>query len=367
MPLDGLALLFNTASVFYTIYEKWDLKNSNDQAIILLKERIETLVNQISQQGNDSNVVSSAFQSMQEIVRRLQAAISSARMIVEKYASRNGLLKVACSTKHRDSLANVMAELNGCAHDLNLVFSLRIYADAESPEERRQREARFKKEIESISINFKAALQDDGKRYESLRRANVQSHREVREDLKELSKSVNKGFKKTIVSQVRSINLSQVDDFVTLHESASRIVQRCTFTDGQHQRTCIYKYINSSTRDHVDHREVDASETEMFSLSVLSAHNYFPKLIGKLEKDDSVGILVEYVSVDGDALKEPLTLRKYLTENIVEWSERLRFMRQIISAVAHMHKHNIIHNGLNSKQILIRREPGLRSFVKEYL
>ncbi|KAI8848321.1 kinase-like domain-containing protein [Chytridium lagenaria] len=61
-------------------------------------------------------------------------------------------------------------------------------------------------------------------------------------------------------------------------------------------------------------------------------------------------VLLEYVG-DTDT---PLSLREYLRDNIVEWSERLRFMRQITLAVALMSQHNMIHGNITTTNILLQ-------------
>ncbi|KAJ3215113.1 hypothetical protein HDU67_000817 [Dinochytrium kinnereticum] len=374
----GLDILIGSARTFYEIYRLCEQRKTNDAAITLLKERIETLVASVESLAQSSDVIETAFQAMQELVRRLQAAVSSARMIIERYAESGVVKRTFFSGGHRDRLMNVSNELNGCAADLNLLMTLRVYADAESQEERVIREERLYTEMAAMNERFIRALEQDASKYDSISRAisnadstNQQLHadslRQMREvgdgihiRLNDMERQLQKRMKAFSVTQIKSIDKVQVKDYVTLFEGR-HIIQRCEFNDGDISLPCIFKYINPGNQRIIGFREVSVASTEMAVLNMLKVHPYFPKIIGRFERDpNSVGLLMEYIG-DGE---KPVTLREYLVNNMVEWSERLRFMRQLVSAVAFMHKQGIIHCGINSNDILVRKDPEYGSYIK---
>ncbi|KAI8853687.1 kinase-like domain-containing protein [Chytridium lagenaria] len=375
----GIDVLVASARTFYEIYRLCEQRKANDAAIALLKDRIDTLVASVENLSKSSEVIATAFQSMQELVRRLQAAISSARMIVERYAEANKAKRIAFSGGHRDRLMNVNNELNGCAADLNLIMSMRIFADSETLEARQLREERLNAELIAINDKFVAAIEEDALKHDAIVRAIreqsaaqqqlgadiLRQGREMSEGihdhLDDMQKQLLKRMKTMNVISARTIEKRHVSNYSTIHEGR-HIVQLCEYSDGENRIPCIFKYINPGNNRIIGYHQVDNTSTEVAALTTLKIHPYFPKMLGKFERDsNSVGILMEYV---GKPDQKPLSLRSYLTNNIVEWSERLRFMRQIVSAVAFMHKHGIVHCGLNSDDILIQHDPDYGSNIK---
>ncbi|KAI8854962.1 kinase-like domain-containing protein [Chytridium lagenaria] len=176
-----------------------------------------------------------------------------------------------------------------------------------------------------------------------------------------MDKGIHKTLKAMNITNAKSISKEHVNNYSLIH-SGRHIVEHCEYSDGDFSVPCVFKYVNTGMNRYIGHQQVYDIGTEVAALTALGMHPYFPKLFGKFERDpNSVGILMEYVGENG---QQPLSLREYLTNNIVEWSERLRFMRQIVSAVAYMHKSGIVHCGLNSGDILIRNDPEFGSYIK---
>ncbi|KAI8847676.1 kinase-like domain-containing protein [Chytridium lagenaria] len=374
----SVSVLLATAKTFYDIYMLCEQRRANDASVTLLKDRIEALVANVEALSQSSDTVETAFQATQDLVRRLQAAISSARMIIERYAEANTFKRIAFSGGHKEGLVNVSNELNGCAADLNLLMAIRFFAKAETREARKIREESLAVELKSFQNKFNAALKEDANNHKALAReiqkisaSNQQNKTDVFRQAKELTDGIHdhlnimhKGFHKALkvmsVVNVKSIRKNDVQNYSPIH-MGRHIVELCEYVDGDSSVPCVFKYINPGKSRVIFYHQVDNSATEVAVLSALGMHPYFPKLFGKFERDpNSVGILMEYVGED----KRSLSLREYLTNNIIEWSERLRFMRQLVSAIAYMHKAGIVHGGLNSEDILVRVDPEFGSSIK---
>ncbi|KAJ3097226.1 hypothetical protein HDU97_005070 [Phlyctochytrium planicorne] len=378
--------LIDFHKVYGMVTDKWE----NDAAMLHLKDRMETLAAQMEDAAKDERI-RMALQAFEDLARRLQAVFNDARQIVEKYLEAKTTSmrkfasfvdKVSNSKGYKSQMIHVHDELNACTSDLHFIISMKILADSQSPEERNAKTAKMIADIKANDMIFQRAIQEDierlkaenevlirtmdannGSRHADMGKQLTDVEAGIHSHLSYLQKQLRKAHKSNLISSTNRIEFDRVQDFEMepLHTGTNIIVERCTYVANTSTKIpCIYKHPSLNLNGIFDRQGVERIDHELATLRTLDTHPYFPTVLGRYDKSQTTtGILIQYVG-DGE---EPLTLRQYLSNNLVEWSERLRIMRQVVSAVSYMHGKNIIHNSLSTLEILVASDATQGTYI----
>ncbi|KAJ3169337.1 hypothetical protein HK101_011494 [Irineochytrium annulatum] len=176
----------------------------------------------------------------------------------------------------------------------------------------------------------------------------------TRKELHELMKALNQA---KMLPSLKTIDREQVAGQLKLVCSTSRHnIYHVTMKRNNTDVRCIFKAIKPGAAQVIWHQDLARSEAERLALLKLASSPYFPNIIGSFHYDDeTTGFITEAVWFHS-ADERAMTLREYLQAHIVEWSGRIRFMRQIVSAVKFMHSKSIVHGGLTTQEILVSRD-----------
>jgi hypothetical protein len=206
----------------------------------------------------------------------------------------------------------------------------------------------------------KAGVDDANQKLSNLHIGMVQGQQMMVSQLDRHSSEIKKLINRSLMKQLDNIKAHQVPSksVALISKTSSHFIYKVEYIDvsgnEDSRAVCIFKAINAGSSHTVNEMELARREIEMLALTKLQDSPYFPAILGRFKKDAvTVGFIMEGAFF-GDT-NEPITLRHYLDNNIVEWSMRIRLIRQLCSAMVYMHaKHqDIIHGGLNSNDILI--------------
>ncbi|KAI9337017.1 hypothetical protein DFJ73DRAFT_849583 [Zopfochytrium polystomum] len=220
---------------------------------------------------------------------------------------------------------------------------------------------------------------------------------ELERNKKELMNALNK----TALAMNAPVNPAHISHLTKLLVKPRHIIHVAKHStspdDPESLVPVVFKAINPGPSQIITPQDIARSETELLVLMRLRNSPYTPKPIGYYQPDArSAGVVMEGIfwrpslskakgimfeelwrksstaSMVQSFASEPspsadarlyqnddflsMTLRDYVTTHIVEWSMRLRFMRQFTSALSFIHGNHIVHGGLSSWDVLVAQD-----------
>ncbi|KAJ3197536.1 Leucine-rich repeat serine/threonine-protein kinase 2 [Irineochytrium annulatum] len=464
MPLAALGAL---VTAFHTIYEAVVQKKVNEKTLVLLKDRVQILEKSINQVATESKAIQQVFQAFQELVRRFEAAIQSAIVLLEQQQNCFQLCKYLNWRRHSEALAMCYRELEGCINDLNVIISMKTYANSvqsadtannvrqtlamvnnlglnlaqAQAADRKVNEAQYRdivarteeqaaknaaffqrtnakldgirgdlhavggqvdrlgnrinavdqklgqmdgrlgridngvnelnNKMDGLAVNVANGMNDLHGHMDHLGKHQELAFAEVHAHLNDDADRTRKELEKMLLELKRAGNQAKLlPPLETIHpeqvlgelellcprprQNIFRITMKRNNTDVR----CIFKAIKPGAMQEIRPQDLARSEAERLALLKLTFSPYFPDIIGSFRYNPfTTGFITEGVWFHA-ADERAMTLREYLQAHIVEWSGRIRLMRQVASAVAFMHSktNSIVHGGLTTREILVSRD-----------
>ncbi|KAJ3333337.1 hypothetical protein HDU76_009140 [Blyttiomyces sp. JEL0837] len=393
MATATVSLLMGTANTFYTIFNVLQQSKANKRTFGVLRDRIKCLVTGVASICEDEAACGRAMQALKDLIRRLNAAIATAVLLVEQQESASSMMRMLRAVDFANRLNAVNSELTSCSADLTLIMSMAVFAN--DKDSRTSQEARSQIAIaQALGEEWETAKAEDSSETNaffdklerevaqlkttqdrdtvSLHQQMSQESEAIQRQLTEVERSILKHQNRMLVTSATLVDPSKVRDYVEIFKDTRNVIFKCVYVkEGDKGSTeslklvCAYKAVNSGRQMVVGYREAGSIEKELIALSKLRTFPYFPTLYGTLQRDiTSTGLLMEFVQGPQE-YQDGVTLKKYLSENVVEWSVRIRFIKQLSSALAYMHRAGIVHGGIRSADILVGYEPDMHfEFIK---
>ncbi|KAJ3334193.1 copper transport protein ctr1 [Blyttiomyces sp. JEL0837] len=370
-----------------TVYNAYITEQSNKVAYESIKSRIVSLEKVLQPLIGCIPVGHRQYPALQEVLNRFHACIQSAVILIEREQSAIYLARLFKANTFQTALNLVHHELTGCATEVNIIFSTMSALNSEINNVSSSAQSRIQ-EIKDLSSGWETALRDQMTAMEKLnKKMNLVIHNMQKpnkssstiqdNDMKDLEEKMHTTMIKSLTPLERrifefekrvalqdlplidrsSIELSDRIDSLptsqTTSTSTHHIIYKCLYDrhiPALPKTPAIFKLINTTkSKGVIIVPQIRTRNDEIFALQRLSEHPYFPDLYGKVISDPP-GFLMEFVNYDG----EPVSLQRYLKENVVEWSTRIRFARQLTSAVRYMQEdQHIIHGMIKSMDILV--------------
>ncbi|KAJ3097082.1 hypothetical protein HDU97_005290 [Phlyctochytrium planicorne] len=356
-----------STQLFNDFYKTW-LEKQPTEPTQPQSSAVVTIMNLTLGVANSFNdvVESTAIDLNQRIkvLSRVNAAISSAWSTCEraidmdesygvsrKYGAVIDGLRTA--TPLKDHISKVFKDLCLCNFDLRLILATYGDGDASALDAEVERNRR----IQGLIDEFKGIYMQLQESLSHEIQAAVDKTRPKSEadpsSLSELERWMLDRMWKRLALLPPSTIEEHIENFHVIHEGKN-FIEHCDVTferDGDLVKLpYVVKGVFSSGEE----------SKEIKFLEILRSHPNFPQVFAP-SKDGSgaTGYLMFFVGH-----VEPVTLRDFLDRNVVEWSERLKFARQLASAVRFMHSRGIVHGSLHPQNILVGKDKELGSYIK---
>ncbi|KAJ3412562.1 hypothetical protein HDV05_000596 [Chytridiales sp. JEL 0842] len=215
-------------------------------------------------------------------------------------------------------------------------------------------------DVQESVAGVNAGVQSANAKLDGIHAIINQGQRLISNQMDQQKMAMGKMMHRNIYYQTDHIKSHQVpsEPFQLLSSTSAHFIYKIHYLDvsgnPESKQVCVFKVINPGPQQVIGAVELARREIEVTSLKKLQASPYFPQILGLFRKDaNTMGFIMEGAFY-GDS-ETPMPLREYLHNNIVEWSMRIRFIRQITAAMVYMHANSqsIIHGGLNSGDILV--------------
>ncbi|KAJ3097084.1 hypothetical protein HDU97_005292 [Phlyctochytrium planicorne] len=294
-----------------------------------------------------------------KLLSRVNAAISSAREICERSidmdeshgVSRKYWKEVGGVTKAtplKDHMSKVFQALCLCDFDFKFILSSQEASLSESDVERNRRIQGLMNEVEGNYLQLEDSLSHEIQ-------AVAKEAEAAPSQLSKLERLILEKMQNRLTLPYPSSFDENVTNFRLIHEGEI-IIERCDIVFERNgdliKIPCVFKGISKSS---------GAESKEVKLLKRLRSHPNFPQFISPFQNTSGAsGYLMEYVGI----LDKSVTLRDYLDSNVVEWTERLKFARQLASSVRFMHSRGIVHGSLHPQNILVGKDEVLGSYIK---